>query len=162
MKRISRHRLVRRLGWLLLAAVLLPVGCRKATPPSSPAPKDESIDTGRRVGGAFPSVGRLNPSIDLKDLALQYQTQADTGNPPKKLEDLADYQRTNSKVYQAIKEGHYIVLWGSDPARAQAGTTNTVLAYEKDVPTKGGVVVFLDGNVRPVTAQEFQTLAKGK
>ena len=44
------------------------------------------------------------------------------------------------------------------------GTSNTVLAYEKDVPTKGGAALMGDGSVKKLSADEFKKaiLAKAK
>ena len=44
------------------------------------------------------------------------------------------------------------------------GTSNTVLAHEKDVPTKGGWALYADGSTKKLTADEFKkaTLAKKK
>ena len=44
------------------------------------------------------------------------------------------------------------------------GTSNTILAYEKDAPTKGGAVAYGDGSVRKLTAEEFKKaiVAKAK
>ena len=45
---------------------------------------------------------------------------------------------------------------------AAAGSGSTVLAYEKDVPTKGGLVLYGDGFVDNVTAAEFQAKPKAQ
>ena len=37
-----------------------------------------------------------------------------------------------------------------------------VLAYEKDVPQKGGAVVMADGTVKAMTPEEFQAAPKAK
>jgi hypothetical protein len=42
------------------------------------------------------------------------------------------------------------------------GTSNTVLGYEAEVPTKGGQVLMGDASVRKMTAQEFQAAPKPK
>ena len=43
------------------------------------------------------------------------------------------------------------------------GTSKTIIAYEKDVPTKGGYVVMANGmTLRQMTAAEFQSAPKAK
>src|SRR5262249_40125763 len=50
-----------------------------------------------------------------------------------------------------------VVRWGLRIGRDfPAGTSNTVLLYEKNVPTKGGPVVMGDGGFRMMTAEEFK------
>jgi hypothetical protein len=41
-----------------------------------------------------------------------------------------------------------------------AGTGNTVLGYEKDAPTKGGLVLMGDASVREMSADEFKNAPK--
>jgi hypothetical protein len=41
-----------------------------------------------------------------------------------------------------------------------AGPSNTVLAYEKDVPARGGLVLMGDASTRRMTAQEFAQAPK--
>ncbi len=41
-----------------------------------------------------------------------------------------------------------------------AGTSNTVLAYAKDVPEKGGWVLMGDGTARQMTPEEFKKAPK--
>ena len=36
------------------------------------------------------------------------------------------------------------------------GSSNTILAYEKDAPEKGGMVAHGDGSVKKLTADEFK------
>jgi hypothetical protein len=154
--------------WLLVVSVLILAGCRKkastpstSAPPTSsgPAPITPSGGGGGGVGAMLPSVGRQAGLVDLQQLGQYYLTYATVGQSPKRLEDLSDLRRDLPKVYQAIQEGQYVVFWNAN-LNAPAGASNTILAYGKDVPTKGGVTLFLDGSVRNITAQEFQTAAK--
>jgi hypothetical protein len=141
----------RPLALLLALGVLLPGGCKKrgadsATEPASGKPP---------IGKYIPAVGRHEVATDLGQISKWYMIEATTGTVPRGLQDLTDLKRDLPRVHKAIEEGLYVVCWGADPNRAPAGTTNTVLAYDKDVPEKGGVVAFLDGSIRTVTAQEF-------
>lgn len=144
---------IRRAALALALGVLLVGGCkRKAAEPTTEAPSGKPA-----IGKYIPSFGRHLAAHDLGQISLCYMAAA---SAPRSLQDLADLKRDMPKVYKAIEDGEYIVLWGADPLRAPAGTTNTVLAYDKDVPENGGVVAFLDGSIRTVTAQEFEKFDK--
>ena len=114
---------------------------------------------GGGVGAVLPSVGRQAGLADLEQLGKYYLADATLGQSPKRLEDMSELKRDLPKVYQAIQEGRYVVFWNAS-LNTPAGASNTILAYGKDAPTKGGVVLFLDGSARNVTAQEFQAAAK--
>jgi hypothetical protein len=73
---------------------------------------------------------------------------------------MTDLKRQASKLYEAVEAGQIVVFWGADPARAPGGASNTVLAYDKDVPEKGGVVVMLSGTPGNMTAEEFKKAPK--
>ena len=49
---------------------------------------------------------------------------------------------------------------GVNVFRLTAGTSSTVLAYEKDVPTKGGQVAMADGQVKTMSADQFAKATK--
>jgi hypothetical protein len=141
-----------RRGVLLLALGMLVMGgCKKRGPDAATEPASGKPP----IGNFIPAVGRHEVSTDLGQISKWYMIEATTGTVPRGLQDLSDFKRDLPRVYKAIEEGRYVVCWGADPNRAPAGTTNTVLAYDKDVPEKGGVVAFLDGSIRNVTAQDF-------
>lgn len=153
-------------GWFVVAAALLPPGCKKAAPttaPPAPAAGSPSVmpsgGGGGGVGAILPSVGRNTGLVDLQNIGKYYLADATLGMPPTRLEDMRELKRDAPKVYQAIQDGQYVVLWNAK-LNTPAGTSNTILAYVKDAPTKGGPVLFLDGSARNVTPQEFQTFAK--
>jgi hypothetical protein len=77
--------------------------------------------------------------------------------PPKQLSDFKQYEKINSLGFRVLKEGKYIAVWGVSSKDA-----GTVLAYEKDAPTQGGVVLMADGSQRTMTAAELQAAAKIK
>lgn len=152
--------------WVVLTALmfLVPCGCAKksakATTPTQPAPIVAGPDNTRPpIGNYIPAAGRLVPMQDLSQFAQMYLTDAIT-QVPRSLKDMPDVRRDLPKAYPAFEDGRYVVCWGADPNRAPDGATRTVLAYEKATPEKGGVVAFLDGSVRNVTAEEFKQFAK--
>jgi hypothetical protein len=105
---------------------------------------------------------RARRANDLRQLAILYHNFHDAKNRgPASADELmtlaADPQEKS--VVQAAKDGQYVVIWGvniGEVARGGAGMSQTVLAYEKDVPTSGGMVATVDGNVTNMTAAEFQ------
>jgi hypothetical protein len=101
-------------------------------------------------------------SNDLKELVLAYHAfvDANPGKAPGNLDALSKYFTQDGKVLQAMKEGKYVFFYGARIESMTQGTSNTVLAYEKDVPTRGGLVAMADGVVKTMTVQEFQAAPK--
>lgn len=62
-------------------------------------------------------------------------------------------------AYEGVRSGTYLVVWGIDLDKV-TDKKNAVLAYEKDVPVKGGWVVTAAGEVKKMTAKEFQDSPK--
>lgn len=81
--------------------------------------------------------------------------------------ELAGYEATFPVAVRALKAGDVLVVWGAKPAEegavaaGQAGAGG-VLAYEKKAETGGGSVLFQDGTVKAMTADEFKAAPKAK
>jgi hypothetical protein len=73
---------------------------------------------------------------------------------------LDDGNHRLAKLVERIAQGRYVVVWNGNYKRMQSASFATVLAYESDVPTKGGCVCMADRHVRRMTAQEFQAAPK--
>lgn len=140
------------LSTVLLLGLLL-VGCKKGgqAKQEDEGPTRQDIRAG--VGKMLPSVQRFDAAQDLRNIAQLYSAAALLGTAPKKVEDLPELP---NQLAQAIRDGVYVVLWNAAPNAA----SSTVVAYEKDVPDKGGMVAKLGGQVERMTAQEFQTAPK--
>jgi hypothetical protein len=90
---------------------------------------------------------------------MYYQLHLSDGAQAKDLV-LKDLQHDHGKLYQAVQAGTYVLLPG-DPSNTPAGASNTIVAYMRDAPTRGGVVALADGSARNMpTPQEFQAAAK--
>jgi hypothetical protein len=115
-------------------------------------------------GGVRNAAARVQRSNRLKAVALAYINYCDDnrGKAPAGAADLQRYVSEFPDVSQALQNGDIVVFWNVrfPDDMQQQGTSNTVLAYEKDVPAKGGMVAMGDGSVREMTAQEFQTAGK--
>jgi hypothetical protein len=101
---------------------------------------------------------------DLQDLKQLLRTAAKrAGHPPARLSDLDPFQSKYPEVYQSVKSGDLVVLWGT-PLKTEkdAGKPELVLAYGKDVPTDGGYVLTSAGNVTRMSAAEFASAPRAK
>jgi hypothetical protein len=97
----------------------------------------------------------------LKQIGLAYHNcLSNTNKPPAKLEDLAPYYENDAKITDALKKGQFVFIYNSSIKNMPAGTAKTILAYEKDVPSSGGLVLMADASVRSMTADEFKKVPK--
>ena len=98
---------------------------------------------------------------DLKQIGLAYFAHLDTKRTaPTKAEDIAPFYENDARLTQHLKAGDYVFFWGVPPTAMKQGPSRTILAHERDVPTKGGVVLFGDGSVRQISAEDFKTAPK--
>ena len=82
--------------------------------------------------------------------------------PRRKLADVERHKNNFPRGYDAVKAGNVVVLWGS-PAQGEGDIgkkSEGVVAYEKQVPTEGGYVLFSAGSVKKLTAEEFAAAPK--
>ena len=119
-------------------------------PPARPKPPAPTL----------PPAGQGAKANDLKQIGLAYHSCLDSGKPPAGIEDLEPYYNKDARITAALKDGTYVVYWNVKLTALVNGTSNTVLGYEKEAPTKGGFVLFADASVKPLTADEFQKAAK--
>jgi hypothetical protein len=126
----------RLLAFLLGLALLLP-GC------------------GKKIGGGGP-VSRSSVVLgEINEILGDYVKSH--GKAPAKLQDLAQFEQIYSTGFQALKSGQCVVVYNTKPDKSG----NAVLAYEKDVPQKGGSVLMSNGTVKEMTPQEFEAAKKG-
>lgn len=101
---------------------------------------------------------------DLKQFGLAYHNYHDANRKgPAKAEDLAPYLENDKRLMEVLKD-KIVFIYNVRIADMTAGTSNTVLAYTKDIDKNGGIVLMGDASVRKMTAEEFKkaTLAKAK
>src|SRR5436309_1148614 len=79
---------------------------------------------------------------DLKQIGLAFHSHLDaTNKAPEKAEDLSPYFENSKKLLDHLKSKRIEFYYGVGLLQMTEGTSNTVLAYEKDVPEKGGLVL---------------------
>jgi hypothetical protein len=123
---------------LFMMTVIVPVGC--GGPSTS--------ETGSHEELAIAQVGRI--------FHMRQKTQK---SPPQGPKDVQTLQTVAPAGVAAVKSGEVIVYWGVGLDESSDGAS-TVLAYQKDVPEKGGEVLMQDGNARKMTAEEFKAAKK--
>jgi len=109
-------------------------------------------------GGSGPQSVASREQLDLKEIQEIYQLYVKNHQKaPSQLSDLTkrDYEGIYPGTVDALKKGRYVVVWG-----VNSKDSGTLLAYEKDVPTKGGGVVMADGTVKTMTADELKAAKK--
>jgi hypothetical protein len=95
---------------------------------------------------------------DLKQIGLAFHNYIDAvGKAPAKAEDLAPFFENDKRLLGLLKNEDIVFFYNVTLAQMTAGTSNTVLAYDKDVPTKGGPVLMGDGSVKKMSAAEFKS-----
>lgn len=98
---------------------------------------------------------------DLKQIGLAYHNHIDDlTKAPTKAEELAPYFQNSKKLLDHLKTKRIEFYYGVTIAQMTEGTSNTILAFEKDAPAKGGLVLFGDGSVKKLTAGEFEKAPK--
>ncbi len=111
------------------------------------------------LAAALASCGRGStnaklPNDALSDFNNAYQNYAAAlGTTPTGIAELKSFE-PSSKGVQAAEAGELIVVWKAKVADTPEAA-RTVLAYEKDVPQKGGRVLMVDGAIKDMTPQEF-------
>ncbi len=99
----------------------------------------------------------------LKQIGLAYHNYHDANNKgPAKADDLGPYVENDKALLGHLKEGRVVFFYGVKITDMTEGTSNTVLAHEKDVPKNGGLVLMGDGAVKKMTAEEFKDAPKAK
>jgi hypothetical protein len=126
----------------VLLALVIGAGCstgRKSGPSAGPSREDDLREVGNMVAlysGEFRR-GYAKPT------------------------DLARYETGYPLGYQAIASGAIVVVPGATmPGEGDSSGTTAIVAYEKDAPTQGGLVLLHNGTVKTMTAEQFAAAPK--
>jgi hypothetical protein len=135
---------------VLFLGMLLPsTGCGKKD--------DKGGDPGKGGGGDTQAANHM------KMIGLSFHTFWDSkgGKGPTKAEDLEPYLEKGNPAFTLLKEGKYDAAWNlKQQAAIKAGMDKVAVAWEKDVPTRGGYVALATGESKMMTADEFKALPK--
>src|SRR4051812_40258631 len=79
---------------------------------------------------------------DLKQIGLAYHNHIDAaGKPPAKAKDLSPYFENSKKLLDFLETKQIVFIYNVGLRDMTDGTSNTVIAYVKEAPTKGGWVL---------------------
>src|SRR5262245_3419232 len=117
---------------LLLGFVSLLPACGSNTP--TPPPPVET-------GEALKELGEVYKYFSVQRI-----------NPPRKVDDLAEYTGSLEGALPKVQSGEIVVVWGVGYSTG----SSQVLAYAKDTPTSGGKVLLRNGTVKEMTLDEFK------
>ena len=110
--------------------------------------------------GESKPVASTTPNKDaLAEIGQMLKSLADEGRkPPTKLAELEPVEPMLPMAATMLRDGTLVYLWGA----AYAADGDKVAAYEKKVPTEGGLVLLQSGKVKEMSAGEFASAPKAK
>jgi hypothetical protein len=110
---------------------------------------------GGKTAGGDPRKTDLDALYDLYRMYVKHHQK-----PPGKLADLTgkDYEPIYPNAVRGLRDGQYVVVWGTKPGKGG----KAVLAYEKDAPKSGGVVLLANGTVTTLSADAVRAALKEK
>jgi hypothetical protein len=99
---------------------------------------------------------------DLKEILLAYHTYLDKnkGSAPSKAADLGPL--LEKRALARLENKSVAFVYDVTLKDMSQGSSNTILAYEKDAPEKGGMAAYGDGSVKKLTADEFKKAVVAK
>ncbi len=116
-------------------------------------------------GSGGPVTQEIAIESRLGEVAELYRTYVTvTKKAPKSLADLRTIENVAPSGLTPLVTGEVIVFWGAELTslgeEPSGPESDKVLAYEKDVPQKGGQVLMLDRRIKTMSAEEFAAAPK--
>jgi len=116
-------------------------------------------------GGSSSNPAGAGPdrSSELQDVGTMLQL-AGGNKPAAKLADLAKLEGNFQQAYGSMKSGEIVVNWGVKmPGEGDmASAPRDIVAYEKKASSEGGLVLYLNGKVEKLTADQFKSAKMAK
>jgi hypothetical protein len=113
------------------------------------------------LAAAMPGRAGVANANDLRQIGLAYhQYVNDNNRGPARADDLGPYFCKNERLLGLLKKDEIIFFYKVSLTQMPAGTSNTVLAYDRDVPAKGGWVLMGDGATKKMSPEDFKKATK--
>jgi hypothetical protein len=120
---------------------------------------------GEGKGGGGGAGGDPAVAKDLKQIGMAFHNYSDEyrGKGPPNADALQKFLEGDTPAYRGLKDGRYVFIWNAR-LLDNVGEPPAILAYQKEVPSQGGVVLFVNIETRYMTPDEFKSarLAKAK
>ena len=117
-------------------------------------------------GGGYPANSpEVFQNNALSEIGATYRLYTEVNKrPPKSLRDFEPFREGTPNGIGAAARGEVVVLWGAKlNDLTEEGTNDSpdeVLAYLKDVPEKGGLVLMKNRKIKSMTPEEFKAAPK--
>jgi hypothetical protein len=123
---------------------------------------------GSGCGGSSPERAAAETSSEaqgLRQLGVMYKLVTEQlKRPPKDVGELRLAEAQVPGGFSGIGESNVAIYFGVALPGAEGGSAPdaaaTILAYDRLAPSQGGYVLFLDGSVSKLSAEEFKTAKK--
>ena len=121
-------------------------------------------DNPRPKGGIIRAMDVQEVKNNMKQIGLAYHNYVSSNNKaPLKVQDLMQFLERSQPIEKMLTDGSIVFIYGVRIQDMPQGTSNTLIAYEKDADQKGfRVVLFGDGSVDMLPDDEFQTKPKAQ
>lgn len=114
-------------------------------------------------GSTNPGGSAPDKASELQDVGTMLQL-AGGNKPATKLADLAKLEGNFPQAHASLRSGEIVVMWGVKmPGEGDiASAPQEVVAYEKKASTEGGLVLYLNGKVSKLSADQFKSAKMAK
>jgi hypothetical protein len=133
---------------------------KKQDPKFDPLPNDNP----RPKGGIPRAMDVQEVKNAMKQIGLAYHNCVTTNNKaPTKMQDLMPFLERNAMIEKMLTDGSVVFIYGVRIQDMIEGSSNTLIAWEKDADNRGlRVVLFGDGSVDMLPDDEFQAKPKAQ
>jgi len=124
----------------------------------------KSLTLALTVGGLLACGGARAGDVtkdDMRQVGLAYHNYFSANNKaPATADDLAPFldggKDEVKRLVGLLKKEQIVFIYNVGILDMEDGTSNTVLAYEREIAKSGGFALYGDGSVKTLTADEFK------